>query len=207
MKRKLYSFGIFSNQIVKGNKISNPYMISIYQKLKNIGFRETLWQYIFHGQIGGLVMPFNSGKNEIHVRFYKKRIFAEYEIGRYYVSHFLGRRYNANDYLYELLSNDLTVEERVFFREMLSEKRQLEDEIEMELWDKRSDPFTITRAQEHLIPISFIAFCLQFGWKTSFFIFILIYFIMAFSNSLLSNIFVAGISILVWKKLPSKGKS
>jgi hypothetical protein len=103
MRRRLVNLGIFSPVICRGEALSNSEDIRIYRALKELGFRETPWQLIFDGQIGGLVFPYNRGSNEIHVRFYQDRIFAELEFSRSSIFHFVFPLYAANKYIADLL--------------------------------------------------------------------------------------------------------
>jgi hypothetical protein len=75
-------------------------MQAIYNALKSVGFRETYWQFVFPGQIGGLVKSPGSQLAEHHVRFFEGgMIYAEFELGRSALIHFLGHRYYLNHYI------------------------------------------------------------------------------------------------------------
>jgi len=68
-------------------------MNSIYQALKEMGFKETYWQFVYPGQIGGLVKSPRSNLLELHVRFFQEgMMYAEIEMGRSALLHFLNRR-------------------------------------------------------------------------------------------------------------------
>lgn len=90
--RRLISFGVLKPWVCLRPALTSNYHRAIYRALLSIGYRETVWQYIFDGQIGGLVRP---GTDDIHIRFYDDRLFAEIEISRAFVSHFYGPRFNA----------------------------------------------------------------------------------------------------------------
>lgn len=93
-------------------------MAVIYEALKRRGFRETYWQFVYHGQIGGLVKTPSGQLYELHVRFFGSgMIYAEFEIGRSMLLHFLvGRKY-LNNYIATIIRSDLTEEELGFFRD------------------------------------------------------------------------------------------
>ncbi len=207
-KRKLISFGIFSREIVQGKRIRDKCMLSVYRKLLDLGFKQTRWQYIFDGQIGGLVLPFNGGENEVHVRFYNNRIFAEYEIGRAYVTHFIGPRFNANNYLLGILYHSLSQEEVNFLEEFCSAKRQVHEESQMINWDNNSseDIFKKQKKYERNIIASVaIAGVLDGGWKIIGYLLVLLLSAFALSHGI---IYFLG-SLLLYPaiaKLPSIGK-
>ena len=222
MKRKLVNFGIFSHGIVIGKSINDPLMFFIYNKLKEKNYKEEHWQYIFKEQIGGLVLPHNDSRNEIHVRFFKDRIFAEYEIGRPYISHFWGPRYNANKYIFNELKPYLTKNEKQCLCKMLSNINQLEDEKKMQHWNQEEEknPFLKRRAKEQKLPCLLVDLLLRFGWKTFFspiIVSLLLYIVLKISKGVNSHSIasVGQVLILVlifaslmffWKILPSRGK-
>ena len=148
MKRKLVSLGIFSRPICSGLTIRNRDVLAIYRTLKDLGFKETVWQLIFDGQVAGLVLPFNSGFSEIHVRFYDDRIFAELELSRSSILHFLFPLYDANGYLRELLRNEVgngTLAPHLYdlLVEMTSERHFRKEELRNPIWHHGtiSDPY------------------------------------------------------------------
>lgn len=102
----LKKFGLFSPGTVKnGGKISHPGMKNLYEELKKIGFRETRWQIISKEQLAGLVLPLTDGENELHIRFYRDRVFAECEAARIYISHLFKKAINANSFFWVSLKN------------------------------------------------------------------------------------------------------
>lgn len=103
MRREFVTIGFLDRGVVAGHKIRNPMMKEIYSAAKTAGFHETVWQYIFDGQIGGLVLPYRDGHYEFHVRFYADRIFAECEVNRGCIAHFFASRYNATELTVSLL--------------------------------------------------------------------------------------------------------
>ncbi|WP_211051404.1 hypothetical protein [Parasphingorhabdus halotolerans] len=110
-------------------------MSELYNELINKGFRETRWQYIFEGQIGGLVFPYNDGRNEVHVRFYSDRIFSEYEVGRSSFAHFLGPFLNANPFLLDLLKDSVSDDSYALLGEYTKQYRLKDEENALEDWD------------------------------------------------------------------------
>jgi hypothetical protein len=75
-------------------------MTAIYQTLKDFGFRETYWQFVYPGQIGGLIKSPRNQPLEFHVRFFEGgMIYAEFELGRSVLLHFSGHRYYLNRYI------------------------------------------------------------------------------------------------------------
>ncbi len=133
MKRRLRSFGILSPRIVAGRLLKDPISLKLYEKLKQIGFRETPWQYIYDSQLAGLVLPYD-GNNEVHIRFYRDRIFAELEIGRAFVSHFFGPQFNAIEIVLHKTAKHITKEERKYLTSMLYSKSIREDERSLVKW-------------------------------------------------------------------------
>ena len=214
MKRNLVNFGIFSRSIVRGKFINNNLMLLVYNKLKENKFRETPRQYIFKDQIGGLVLPYNGGRSEIHVRFFKDRIFAEYEIGRSYISHFLGPRYNANEFIFSLLKINLTKDEERYLYKMLSKKNQLDDEKKMQYWDQQNkELFIKKKGEKQNLPYFFSHLFLKFGWKTFLSIAFFLYFILIILKGIpfhptarLCHVVITVPLIFLWNILPSRGK-
>ena len=102
-KRRRVSFGFLSPQHWPGCTPDTNINKLIYFGLRKAGFRETIWQIIYRGQIGALILPLNNGKLEIHVRFYVNTIEAELEVGRHFPDHFLQPRYQAEAIVLKLL--------------------------------------------------------------------------------------------------------
>jgi hypothetical protein len=138
-KRKFRSIALVIPSVKRGSPISDPTMRSIYLKLRSLGYQETPWQFVFRGQLGGLVLPYpvsgDVSRNEIHIRFYQDRIVAEYEIGRAYLSHFFGPRLIANRAIVSMLEPHLTQLENIELRLLTSRSRLLDDERAMKEWD------------------------------------------------------------------------
>ena len=86
-------------------------MIAIYQTLKSIGFKETYWQFVYRGQLGGLIKNARGTLIEFHVRFFNDgSIYAEMEIGRSVSLHLIDRRLYINHYLIRKLQGRLSRE-------------------------------------------------------------------------------------------------
>lgn len=107
MKRQFVGWGLFAPDICRGRAMRDDCCRSIYAELIRCGFVETRWQLIYDGQIGGLVCPCNNGLNEIHIRFYTDRIFAELELSRTSLFHFVFPLFNANGYVVDLLRDKI----------------------------------------------------------------------------------------------------
>lgn len=76
------------------------HMTKIYDVLLAVGFRGTYWQYIYYGQIGGLIKGYCNNLIELHVRFFDDdTLYAEIEIGRVGFIHFSKERLFANRYI------------------------------------------------------------------------------------------------------------
>ena len=92
-------------------------MTTIYQALKGAGFRETYWQYVYPGQIGGLVKSPQNRLIELHARFFEGgMIYGEMEMGRSVLLHFINRRYYVNDYLVKMLGKRLSAPHARYLR-------------------------------------------------------------------------------------------
>jgi|HubBroStandDraft_4_1064222.scaffolds.fasta_scaffold301862_1 hypothetical protein len=92
-------------------------MTAIYQALKAAGFRETYWQFVYPGQIGGVVKTPRGTLIELHVRFFERgMIYAEMEVGRSVLLHFLNRRYYINEYLIRKFDSKLTSSQLDYLR-------------------------------------------------------------------------------------------
>jgi hypothetical protein len=112
-------------------------MLQIYEALKEAGFLETKWQFIFEGQIGGLVYPYNEGLNEVHIRFYHDRIFAELEISRSSLLHFVYPLFNANAHIVEILKDKVSKEIHEFLKSKTT-SNLLDDELARPKWDSKT---------------------------------------------------------------------
>jgi hypothetical protein len=83
-------------------------MTAIYEALKSAGFKETYWQFVYPGQIGGLVQNARGTLIEFHVRFFENGlIYAEMEIGRSASLHLINRRLYINYYIIKKLHSRL----------------------------------------------------------------------------------------------------
>ena len=96
----------------RGITCSSVELREAYAALKRRGFRETVWQIVYEGQIGGLIAQSNSRSGEYHVRFYDDRIEAEDEIARWRLAHFYCRRTSAHKKIQEILISELGEEWR-----------------------------------------------------------------------------------------------
>src|SRR3954464_4193117 len=134
MKRRLVNLGIFDRTVGAGTGIRSPQQQDIYNALKGIGFRETKWQLIYDGQTGGLVCPYRDGLNEVHVRFYDDRIFAELEFSRSSIFHFALPLYNANAYLVKALEGRISAQAGACLTEMTSAAFR-DDEASCPVWN------------------------------------------------------------------------
>jgi hypothetical protein len=93
----------------------------IYSALLSNGFRETIWQYVYIGQAGGLVRSYGSSVLEIHVRFFEGgEIYAEVEVGRSGIGHFFHRRIYGNEYICGLLKSSLSNDEMKSLKNYIS---------------------------------------------------------------------------------------
>lgn len=76
------------------------------------GFKRTIWQLIFPGQIAGLIksVPEQKENNEYHVRFYNDGIIdCELEFARFNSMHWIGQRIHSSKFLEDLLDNALLI--------------------------------------------------------------------------------------------------
>lgn len=85
-----------------------------FNELLAQGFRRTIWQLIFPGQIAGLVKKIPSrqdGIDEYHIRFYDDgTIDCELEVSRFNRLHWSGTRQYDIEILKEYLRNSMTIE-------------------------------------------------------------------------------------------------
>lgn len=171
-KRHFRTIALLAPSVRFGTRITNPRMGSLYRKLRDLGFAETPWQYVFSGQVGGLVLSHTKanhlGRNEVHVRFYADRIFAEFEIGRAYISHFFGPRLNANRELQRLLGPHLSTSERGYLAKLMSHERLLVDEAAMQEWSGEDYFRTLKVAQGGGLVAMTRALAYRAGWLSVF---------------------------------------
>ncbi|OVE74681.1 hypothetical protein BVX95_01475 [archaeon D22] len=106
-KRKLVNFGIFSIRHWPFFRPDKGVDKEIYNALIGAGFRGTVWQFIYKGQLAGVILPLFNGTQEVHIRFYKDTIEAELEVGRHFLDHFLQPRFQAESYVLSLLRDRL----------------------------------------------------------------------------------------------------
>lgn len=111
LKRRLVTFGIFSPRHWTFFRPDRRIDRRVYSALKRFGFRETIWQFVYRGQLGGLILPVNNGHHEIHVRFYPDAIEAEFEVGRRFLDHFLQPRGRAEGLVINILRDQMTPKE------------------------------------------------------------------------------------------------
>ena len=82
-----------------------------YEELLQKGFRRTIWQIVFPGQIAGIVRGAEShegGINECHVRFYEDgTIHSELEVSRFDGGHWSGPREDGSDYLEGVIRQEI----------------------------------------------------------------------------------------------------
>jgi hypothetical protein len=91
-------------------------MRAIYDAFKKRDFRETYWQIVYPGQIGGLIKSPGNQILEFHVRFFENgTIYAEFEAGRSAILHFLIRRCYLNNYLGIKIASDLSVSDLQYY--------------------------------------------------------------------------------------------
>lgn len=116
-----WQWGIFKRRPCKGLSLQGlppelKTMQVIYEALKKRGFKETYWQVVYPGQIGGLIR--NPGNNilQFHVRFFSHgMIYAEFELGRSALLHFIIRKFYVNNYIGMKISADLSSAELEYF--------------------------------------------------------------------------------------------
>jgi hypothetical protein len=109
-----WQWGIIRRRVCRGlfletNSSEYEPMTAIYEALKNTGFKETYWQFVYPDQVGGLVKIRRHTLIEFHVRFFKGgMIYAEMEFGRSVFLHFLNKRCYINSYIIKTLSSRLS---------------------------------------------------------------------------------------------------
>jgi hypothetical protein len=163
--------GVFCPQHTKGHLLEDEYMRALYRELRDKhGFRETPWQFIYRDQKAGLVLPVTGKQNEVHIRFYSNRIHAEYEIGRAYIQHFGGIRYNANKYIRHILSDSAILGSSHQLDRLLGDHLLSPRERAMPKWNYLScdDPFLARRKTEQVARTGALVLLADVlvGWKT-----------------------------------------
>jgi len=163
-KRRFKTLGLLESSAVRGKYVASGSQKRIYEELKCLGFRETIWQYVFAGQRGGLVFQTEDG-NEIHVRFYDDRIFAEYERGRAYMSHFFGPRFNAVKALHCILKGKLSKSDWKVLECLTASDRLTVQEATYRLWSPTSTVPPIRNTALEFLPTLFRKFQLLMTWQ------------------------------------------
>jgi hypothetical protein len=148
MKRRLVGLGIFSPNVYRGTSITYAHCRSIYRALTELGFVETRWQFIYEGQMGGLVYSYNDGLSEIHIRFFSNRIFAELEFSRSSLFHFVFPLFNANGHIIDLLRNRISDESLEFLIRRTTENL-CDDELALPVWAYKDQENPYTDATPH----------------------------------------------------------
>lgn len=128
-KKYVKNIGLFSLKHWSGLKQNDSDKKWVYQKLKEIGFKETVWQFVYNGQIGGLIYLVDNGHKEIHVRFFEKFIEAEIEVGRNYINHFIAPRYQAEKLVLKMLANKMNSNEYDRIKTMFREDNNISIDI------------------------------------------------------------------------------
>ncbi|EKE18653.1 MAG: hypothetical protein ACD_9C00269G0003 [uncultured bacterium] len=84
-----------------------------FDELRSQGFKRTIWQLIFPGQIAGLIKNIprqSNGTNEYHIRFYNDgTIDCELEIARFDRLHWVGPRQRGVETLEKLIDESATI--------------------------------------------------------------------------------------------------
>jgi len=126
----------------------------IYEALKRRGFRETYWQFVYHGQIGGLVKTPKGQLYELHVRFFDSgMLYAELEIGRSLLLHFVvGRKY-LNTYIASILRAALSDEDLLF---LLKATQQYKDQSPNEWSEWSAHNLLLTRSARRAARLLYI---------------------------------------------------
>lgn len=94
-RRRLRNIGLFSPAHWFGLPPDGSQIAHLYYKLKQHGFTETVWQLVYEGQVGGLILQVDGGRKELHVRFYDNLVEAELEVGRNFLEHFGASRHRS----------------------------------------------------------------------------------------------------------------
>lgn len=136
-----WRWGIFRRKACRSLAISEASihyhaMEGIYRALRRAGFRETYWQFVYAGQIGGLIKNPGHTLIEFHVRFFDGgMMYAEMELGRSVLLHFLSPRCYINHYLIRTIGARLSEQEQDFLRNS-TEKYKAIYPREWREWDK-----------------------------------------------------------------------
>ena len=171
-----------------------PLQGRVYNILLEKGYQPTRWEIVFRGQVTSLVSPpYGNGRAEIHVRFYKDRIFAEYEIGRNFLQHVLSERYAVNEYLQGVVSPFLSHDEKEEFRiltdiQFLSPDEQIMKRIDLN--KVKTSPY-----DSYLL----------FSWKMTLYTIGTLWVVILGSKGLVVSAFLMGLIIIIFSFfLPGK---
>lgn len=116
----IFRWHLCNGRFIERNAIAPKAMMAIYTALKEIGFRETRWQVLYPGQIGGLIRSRRGSLLEIHVRFFRQNmVYAELEIGRSTLLHFLIEPRFANNYVISLLAHKLPMRDLAYLHKAI----------------------------------------------------------------------------------------
>ena len=111
-----YPFGALKPRVVLGYfsscEIGHNQKL-FFNELRSQGFRRTIWQLVFPGQIAGLIKKTprqQNGINEYHVRFYNDgTIDCELEIARFDSLHWIGPRQDGKEILEKLINESAII--------------------------------------------------------------------------------------------------
>jgi hypothetical protein len=143
MHRKLKTVGILDWKRCNGTLLIDPRQQRVASALKSLGFQETRWQFVYGQQLLGLVLPYNDGKNEVHLRFYHDRIFAEYEVGRASLAHFFGPFLNANKFIAWIVESGLSDGDYSYLLSMTDRVNLRHEERALSDWDFLADALEV----------------------------------------------------------------
>jgi len=182
--RQFRTFGVFEWE--RNDSLSlTPLQDRVYSILLEKGYQPTRWEIVFRGQVASLVSPpYGDGRVEIHVRFYKDRIFAEYEISRNFLQHVLSERYSVNEYLQDIVTPLLSSEEKNDFYELTDVQYLTPDEQSMKRIDLKK--VNTTPYDSYLL----------FSWKLTLYLIGALLVMVLSSKGLIFSSFVIGYMIL-----------
>jgi hypothetical protein len=112
-----YPCALFKPKVYFGDiKSFNKEQELLHNYLLKSGFKSTVWQLVFPGQIAGLIKSVKikgSDANEYHIRFYKDgTIDCELEVHRWSFKHWSGERKSGIDgieVLNNIINNELNI--------------------------------------------------------------------------------------------------
>jgi hypothetical protein len=161
IKRSVRTIGLFSPAHCLGLRPSGSAGAWLYERLKAVGFRKTVWQFVYSGQLGGLILPLEHGLKEIHVRFYRHGIEAELEAGRSCFDHFLAPRVDATDDVLSMLRPHLAASELPRARASFHQSR---DAGSLDISRAKCPRFTLLAASASLVTAALFCIGLAPGW-------------------------------------------